>query len=98
APRAADVYTFAAPVSGGLTVHEDAAGGSGLETSLTLFDSTGRQVAAFDDTLGTGHAWTALEVASGQSYYVVAAGHGNSTGAYTLTVAPYADDIGGTPA
>jgi formylmethanofuran dehydrogenase subunit C len=91
APGANQDFALTAPISGGLAVRMDAAG-STLRPAVTVFDSAGKPVANVTDDLGTGHAWTALQVAAGQVFFVQAAGAGQSTGAYHLAFAPYTGD------
>jgi hypothetical protein len=98
-----DLYQFTAQATGGVTIEQDAANDSGLDTTLVVFDATGRQIAYNDDIdtkAGNYNSRVQLAVDAGQTYYVEAAASpypsGSDTGDYQLTITPVADHVPNT--
>ncbi len=91
----AEVYLFTAPVSGTITVQEQAAPGSPLDSYLYAyngsqgvnnFDGLQALIASDDDSQGTLNSLIQFNVTAGQPYYLIAAAFGTSIGAYVLTL------------
>jgi hypothetical protein len=89
------VYQFIAPTSGLLTVRQQAASGSPLDSFLYAFDGSqpvnnfdGLQalLASNDDSGGSLDSLVQFNVTAGQTYYLRAAGFGTSIGDYILTL------------
>jgi hypothetical protein len=97
-PGDVDVYRYVAPATGGLAVTQRSAAGSSLVSVVSAFDGTGTPVGRPDRGEAGPEGRVVFHVTAGQTYYVQAAGRADSTGAYVLTLAPYADDFGDTPA
>ncbi|HXG12711.1 MAG TPA: proprotein convertase P-domain-containing protein [Gemmataceae bacterium] len=86
-PGDGDIFRFVAPVTGLLTVRQEAAPGSGLDSLLTAFDSAQAQLARNDDIHFPQNlnSQVQLSVVAGQTHYVQAAAFFGTTGPYTLT-------------
>jgi hypothetical protein len=82
-----DVFRFVASRGGRLSLDLQA-GGSGLDSVLTVLDSRGRVVAVNDDWSGTLDSHVVIRVRAGATYYVQAAGYQTSQGSYTISLAP----------
>ncbi|HJT75964.1 MAG TPA: PPC domain-containing protein, partial [Gemmataceae bacterium] len=90
-----DFFRFTAPATGLLSVTQGAASGGSLDSVLSVYDATPQhaQLARNDDASSdTVDSALQLAVTAGQTYYVVAAGFGTSTGAFRVTIAPVASD------
>lgn len=95
----ADMFRFTAPLSGRMTIRQQAAGGSGLDSFLYVYDSSGRLLGQNDDSGRSLHSCVEIEVTAGQQYFVKAAAYGRSVGTYQLTFRTEglpADDHGNT--
>jgi hypothetical protein len=79
-----DAFQFTAPASGLITVTEEAAPGSNLDTYLYAFDSSREPLANNNDFDGTYNSLVQFNVAAGQVYYLKAAAYRVSIGAYVL--------------
>ncbi len=88
----ADVYSFAAPVSGTITVAQNASPGSSLESLLFAYDSSGGFIG---ENGNGGDGLLSFKVNAGSTYYVQAAGFAGSTGGYNLS---FTTNPLGTPA
>jgi hypothetical protein len=87
APGAVDLYRFVAPETTRLVVRESATFDSSLDSVLTIFDASQQTIATNDDVAPeTRTAQVDFNVSAGQTYYVEAAGFGNSTGGYALSI------------
>jgi hypothetical protein len=95
----ANYYLFQVPLPGAITIHQDAAPGSSLDSFLAVFDGTGHLIASSDDSGGTVNSTVTFEAATYQSalggadappFFVRAAGFDTSTGAYRLTISTVA--------
>ncbi len=83
-----DMFRIVPRASGTLTVEADAAAGSGLDPVLSAFGNT-RQRIAYNDDIAPGsnlNSQITFNVVAGQTYYVMAAGYGLSTGDYGLQI------------
>jgi hypothetical protein len=108
APRDVDVFAFVAPADGGVTLRQQAAFGSGLDSLTTVFDAAGRPLAFDDDGGDPAHPLDSLvrfDVQAGRRYYVRAGAAPNVSGLggfgdYTLRLDPGPptppDDYGNT--
>ena len=90
-------YRCAAPATGKLLIDMSAENG-GLDSLLQVYNDRGRRVKLNDnasrDTLDSS---VSLRVRPGQTYYVLAAANGDTTGEYQLTLASDPnDDLGNT--
>jgi hypothetical protein len=87
APFDVNLYSFVAPVSGLMSVHQDATSDSSLDSVLTIFDATSHQIVSNDDTPYSFSldSFVQFHVDAGQTYYVQSAAFQDSTGAYELT-------------
>jgi hypothetical protein len=83
-PGQACWYQFTAPASGRMGV-EMQADGSGIDTYLSIHDTRGRRIER-NDNVGRGRTDSriSLRVSEGRTYYVMAVGTKNTTGAFTL--------------
>ena len=93
------MFRLVAPMTGRLTVKQvaDTASGSSLDSLLTAYDDTGRQLARNDDSgPGTLNSLVEFAVEAGRTYYVQAAAYGSSTGRYTLSVVELSFTLTGT--
>ena len=98
APGGGDVFRVEAPSTGQLTVTEDAAQGSGLDSFLVVYNDSGLQIAVNDDSGGTLNSLVDVPVRGGDTYFIQAGGYGVSTGAFVLTIqptTPIVDDYSG---
>ena len=98
APGGGDVFRVVAPSTGQLTVPEDAAQGSGLDSFLVVYNDSGLQIAVNDDSGGTLNSLVDVPVRGGDTYFIQAGGYGVSTGAFVLTIqptTPIVDDYSG---
>jgi hypothetical protein len=92
-----DLFQFVALVTGGMTIRQQAAFGSTLDSVLTVFDSNQQPIGFSDQSGGSYDSLVQFNVVAGQTYYVQAAGFGQSTGAYLLsfsTGASFVPDAG----
>jgi hypothetical protein len=90
-PLDVDVFRFQAPLTGTLTIRQDAGQGSGpdsLDSFLAVFDGAGHPIDSDDDTAGSLGSLVQLDVQQGREYFVRAAGFGASTGRYLLHIRP----------
>ncbi len=89
-----DMFKITAPASGNMTFREEATATSSLDAYLTVYDANGNVLAANDDDPagGTTDSRVDVTVTAGATYYIGAAGVGNSLGAYGLYL-----DMGETP-
>ena len=97
-PGQVDMFQIVAPTTGQLTVLEDAATGSGLDSFLVVYDDSGQQIAVNDDSGGTLNSLIDVQVRGGDTYFIQAGGYGLSTGSYVLTIepsTPIVDDYSG---
>jgi hypothetical protein len=78
---------FVAPVSGLMAVSQQAAGGTALDSVLSVYGASQTLLGSDDDGGGGRNSRITLAVTAGQTYYVRAAGFGTSTGLFTLTLA-----------
>src|SRR5262249_20243470 len=86
-----DVFSIVAPVTGAMTVQQSANPfGNGLNSFLTVFDSSHRPIASNDDSNGTLDSSVQFQVTAGQTYYIQAGASDQTTGAYQLTIATLA--------
>jgi hypothetical protein len=81
------MYTFTAPRSGVMEIAQDAVGGTSLDSVLSFYDASGTLLATDDDGRGVRNSFVSIAVTAGQTYHVKAAGFGDSTGQFTLTLA-----------
>jgi hypothetical protein len=86
-PGDAVMYMFTAPVSGLMAISQDAAGGTALDSVLSVYDASKTLVASDDDGGGGRNSLVKIAVTAGQTYYVRSSGFGASTGQFTLTLA-----------
>jgi hypothetical protein len=93
-----DVFAYVATADGTFSIRESAAGGSSLDSVLTVFDSSGTQIARNDDDPagGTLNSRVVVDLVAGDTYYIQAGAYSSSTGAYVVSVAPVSDDFGNT--
>ena len=85
-PGDADIIRFAAPVTGTMAVTLNPATGSSLSPYVSIYD--GNQNLLVSNVAGgaTVNPRVTFSAQAGATYYVKAAGFGNSTGAYTLAL------------
>ena len=81
-----DVFQFVATLDGRLTVRQQAASDSGLDSILTAYAADQQELAFNDDSGGTRDSTVTFLVAAGQTYYLQAAAFESSTGEYLLTL------------
>ena len=98
-----DVFKFVAPLTTGLAIRQDSAPGSKLDSELSVFDAAGNQLAENDDSGSSLNSALSVNTIAGQTYYVRASASlsaidATDTGAYVLTLQPFADPAGSTPA
>jgi len=87
-----DVWHFYTPIGTGTATFSLC--GSGLDTTLTIYDGCGgSELACNDDFCGDG-SQVEMEVTAGQSYYLRVAGNNHVTGTYTLNVSLVISVIG----
>jgi hypothetical protein len=85
-PGDLDAFRFTAPLTGLMTVTEQAAAGSNLDSQLFAFDSQRQPLANNNDFYGTFNSLVQFNVLAGQTYYLKAAAYGTSVGAYVLAL------------
>ena len=90
-----DVFQFQAGAQETATI-ELSANASVLDTIVTLFDSSGNQVATNDDFGSSTNSRLTFTVTSGTTYFVEARGFSTSIGNYLLRVSLDAGDVIGT--
>jgi hypothetical protein len=66
-------FRFVAPTTGQITVRQQAAAGSLLDSDVTVFDGSGASIAQNDDSNGSVNSQVTFHVEAGQTYYVEAA-------------------------
>jgi hypothetical protein len=87
-PGDAEAYQFVAPATGDMVVTEKAAGGTALDTFLSVYAGTSSTLlASNDDANGITNSQVEFPVVAGQTYFVQAGAAGDSTGQYLLDVA-----------
>jgi hypothetical protein len=91
-----DMFTFTAPVSGRLTIRQQAVEGSRLDSFLYIYDSDGRLLGQNDDSDRSLDSRAEITVTAGRQYFVKAAAYGRSTGDFRLTFETSIDDHGNT--
>ncbi|MCI0464350.1 MAG: PPC domain-containing protein, partial [Gemmataceae bacterium] len=97
---AAKVFRFVATQTGAYQVTQEAAPASRLDSNVTVFDGTLRQLAFQDDiAVDNVNSRARFHVVAGRTYYIQAAAspfaaRQRATGAFQLTVAPIPDDVG----
>jgi hypothetical protein len=94
-PGDVDVFRIVAPVTGGMTIRQEAAPGSSLDSLLTVINGPRN-----DNSDGTLDSKVLLNVTAGQTLFVQA-GTSNGTGDYILSFQTgplFPDDFGNTPA
>lgn len=97
----ADVFSFVAPSTGGLSVRMSASDGSQLDCQLSILDTSGNLLLQNDDSLDTLNSLLTLRIVAGQTYFVRASASplalsSTGTGGYNLTLTPFADESGST--
>jgi hypothetical protein len=85
-PGDLDAFQFTATVTGLMTVQQQAAAGSSLDSQLFAFDQFRQPLANNNDYYGTFNSLVQFNVAAGQTYYIKAAAYGASVGAYVVTI------------
>jgi hypothetical protein len=79
-------FRFTAPASGPLQIRQFAVDGSSLDSSLAVYDAANLLLADADDDGSSLNSQVVMNVTAGQSYFIRAAGVGDSTGRYRLTL------------
>src|SRR5262249_42378434 len=74
------------PFTGLMTVSQQAASGSSLDSQLFAFDPQRQPLANNNDFYGTYNSLVRFNVVAGQTYYLKAGADGASTGAYVLSL------------
>jgi hypothetical protein len=91
--RDVDVFRFVAPVSGQMTIRQQA---TRLDSYLAAYDSRGKLIAQ-NDNAGSGRdSLVEFDAVAGNTYYLKAAGRARSTGTYNLAISTTAADGGTT--
>jgi hypothetical protein len=85
-PGDADWRRFTPTSSGLMRIRQFAVDGTPLDTHLSVYDASGALLAANDDDGSSTNSQITLPVTAGTTYYIVAAGVGNSTGHWNLTL------------
>lgn len=80
-----DYLKFTATVSGQMTITQNAATSSKVDPILTVYNSSGSQLATNDDYSGL-NSRVQFNVTAGQAYYIKAAAYSTTTGAYTVNI------------
>jgi hypothetical protein len=89
-----DVFSFLAPVTGGLRV-DMAADGNALDSLVQAYDANGRRVAINNNYLcGNLDASLSMAVQAGQTYYIQASGYRSTLGDYRLDMLFAEDEFG----
>ena len=93
-----DMFRVVAPVSGLMTITQNAVAGSSLDTYLYVYDSQGREIARNDDSNGSLNSRVQVQVTAGATYFVQADAFSTSSGQYSLSfsTAALGDDFGNT--
>jgi len=87
-----DMFRFVSPVSGWVTVTQNARYGSAVDPHLYVYNA-GQSLVAEDDDSGSGlNSRLEIPVTAGAAYYVAATSHGASAGKYTLGLKATRDD------
>jgi len=77
----ADFYTFTAPATGVVEFAMAAINNSGVDSILTIYDSSFVQIARNDDSNGTLNSFISLNVTESSVYYIKATAYGSGTSA-----------------
>jgi hypothetical protein len=85
-PGDVDWRSFTPSSSGVMRIRQFAVDGTALDTSLSVYDASGALLAANDDDGASTNSQVTLPVTAGTTYYLRAAGVGNSTGHWNLTL------------
>ncbi|MCX7426203.1 MAG: pre-peptidase C-terminal domain-containing protein [Planctomycetia bacterium] len=91
-----DMFKIVAPVSGQMTITQSAIVGSRLDACVYVYDANGHLLAQNDDYGGSQNSQVTIDVTAGTTYFVKAAAHGRTAGAYAVqftTSAAVADDF-----
>ena len=80
-----DMFKFVVPTSGIVTIQELAATGSSIDPFLSLYGGNQKLIWSNDDHDFSKNSFIQSVVAGGATYYVEAAGYGNTFGAYSLS-------------
>lgn len=83
-----DLFRFTSPFSGQLRIRLGAIGTRGLDSVLTVLDSSGRLLAADDNSGGARNSLVRVGAVEGATYYLQAGGSGSSVGDYLLSALP----------
>ncbi len=87
-----DMFRFVAPITGRITIAQNASDGSRLDPYLYVYNSARRELARNDDSAGSLNSRVTINVTAGQTYYVKAAAYGRSLRAYSLEWNSSTDD------
>lgn len=95
--RDVDMFLLTPNLDGIMTVHQDAAAGSILDSFLEVYDSAFTKITFNDDSsFGVHNSLVRFAVGAQETYYLRALGFKASTGAYRLNITSAADDFGNT--
>jgi hypothetical protein len=88
-PLDVDMFRFVATVTGKMTVRQQAAKGSKLDSSLTVYNHLQTEIAHNDDEVEDKvfDSKVQFDVTKGQVYYIKAAGFEETVGEYTISIA-----------
>jgi hypothetical protein len=81
------MYQFTAPMTGLMTIRQEASPGGRLDSELFIYDAARNPIAANNDSEGTLDSLVQFPVVAGQTYYVRAAANGTTTGPFVLSFA-----------
>ncbi|MEI7854851.1 MAG: PPC domain-containing protein [Planctomycetota bacterium] len=96
----ADFYTYTAATAGVVNFAMNAISNSGVDSILTIYDSSFVQIARNDDSNGTLNSFVSLNVNANAIYYLKATAFGSGTGAYQVSATAIATQTvtnGGSP-
>ena len=85
-PGDLDAFRFTATLTGVMTVSQQAAPGSSLDSQLFAFDAAREPLANNNDFYGSYNSLVQFNVVAGQTYYLKAGAYGASIGAYVLAL------------
>ncbi|NBR07033.1 MAG: DUF4347 domain-containing protein, partial [Planctomycetes bacterium] len=83
-----DFYTYTATTTGVVNFAMAAINSSGVDSILTIYNSSFVQIARNDDSNGTLNSFISLNVTEGSVYYIKTTAYGLGTGSYRVSATP----------